>query len=110
MKRDSERKRQQDDGRRESGLPGGGAGRRDEVGGSGVYPASAANAPEGAELRDQAGWGQGDRGAAGYEDSGSSELRFSEEELRAAEEAERAEARRAAERHRDQRESRERED
>ena len=50
--------------RRESGQPGGGAGRRDEVGGSGVYPASAGNAPEGAEIRTQAGWGQGERGAA----------------------------------------------
>ena len=70
--------------RRESGRPGGGAGRRDEVGGSGVYPASAGNAPEGAEIRTQAGWGQGDRGAAGYEDSGSSELFFYDAELEAA--------------------------
>ncbi len=56
----------------ESGLPGGGRGRRDEVGGSGVYPASAGNAPPDAVPRTQAEWGQGDRGAAGYEDSGSS--------------------------------------
>jgi hypothetical protein len=31
---------------RESGSPGGGAGRRDTVGGSGVHPASAGTAPE----------------------------------------------------------------
>jgi len=74
--------------KRESGLPGGGAGRRDEVGGSGVYPASAGNAPPDAEIRTQAAWGQGDRGPAGYEDAGSSELSFSEEELRAARSAE----------------------
>ena len=70
--------------RRESGQPGGGAGRRDEVGGSGVYPASAGNAPEGAEIRTQAGWGQGERGAAGDEDSGTSELFFYDAELEAA--------------------------
>jgi len=74
--------------RRESGQPGGGQGRRDEVGGSGVYPASGPNAPADAELRTQAEWGQGDRGAAGYEDSGQSELFFYDAELRAAEEAE----------------------
>jgi hypothetical protein len=70
----------------ESGQPGGGVGRRDEVGGSGVYPASAGNAPADAEIRTPMAWGQGDRGAAGYEDSGQSELHFTEEELRAAEE------------------------
>lgn len=66
---------------RESGMPGGGAGRRDEIGGrSGVFPASSAEgAPSDAEIRTQAEWGQGERGAAGYEDSGSSELNFSEE-------------------------------
>lgn len=73
-------------GERESGQPGGGAGRRDEVGGSGVYPASAGNAPADAEVRGQMAWGQGDRGAEGYADSGPSELRFSEEQLRAAKE------------------------
>jgi len=36
--------------KRASGLPGGGGGRKDEVGRSGVYPMS----------------GQGERGAAGY--------------------------------------------
>jgi hypothetical protein len=58
----------------QSGRPGGGKGRQDEVGGSGVSPASAGNAPDDAELRTQAEWGQGDRGAKGYEDSGRSEL------------------------------------
>ena len=72
-----------EDERRESGLPGGGAGRKDEVGGSGVYPASAGKAPKDAELKSQAAWGQGDRGPAGAEDSGSSELFFYEAELKA---------------------------
>jgi uncharacterized membrane protein/CBS domain-containing protein len=58
---------------RESGQPGGGAGRVDRVGHSGIYPASGP-LPEGdAELRTPAAWGQGDRGAAGYEDHGASE-------------------------------------
>jgi hypothetical protein len=74
--------------KRESGEPGGGAGRRDEVGGSGVYPASAGHAPADAEVRTQAAWGQGERGPAGSEDSGSSEPFFYEAELRAAEAAE----------------------
>lgn len=58
----------------ECGEPGGGRGRRDEVGGSGVYPASAGTAPDDAVARLPAEWGQGDRGAAGYDDAGSSEL------------------------------------
>jgi hypothetical protein len=61
--------------RRESGEPGGGQGRRDEVGPTGVHPMSA-GLPEGKhlEVRTPGSWGQGDRGAAGYEDSGGSEL------------------------------------
>ena len=59
----------------DSGLPGGGAGRRDEVGHSGVYPMSR---PEGASgeaaLQGEKSWGQGRRGGAGYDDSGSSEI------------------------------------
>lgn len=70
--------------KRESGQPGGGAGRRDEVGGSGVYPASAGSAPDDAVIRSPMAWGQGDRGAEGYEDTGPSELHFTEEELQAA--------------------------
>jgi hypothetical protein len=63
-----------DEERRESGLPGGGQGRRDEVGGSGVYHKTADNIPGDAEIRTPWQWGQGERGAAGYEDSGGSDL------------------------------------
>lgn len=66
-----------EDERRESGMPGGGAGRKDEVGRSGVYPASGPYPPEDAEIRGQASWGQGERGAAGYEDHGDSGLSYS---------------------------------
>jgi hypothetical protein len=61
--------------RRESGQPGGGAGRRDEVGPTGVYPMSG-GIPEGhhLEIRTPASWGQGERGAEGYDDAGGSEL------------------------------------
>ncbi len=60
---------------RNSGNPGGGQGRTDEVGGSGVYPASGPLPPEGdARTQGMASWGQGERGSAGYEDSGSSEI------------------------------------
>jgi Raf kinase inhibitor-like YbhB/YbcL family protein len=59
----------------ESGRPGGGQGRKDEVGRSGVYPASGPLPPGGdAPIRTEAEWGQGVRGAAGYEDHGQSEL------------------------------------
>ena len=60
---------------RESGQPGGGAGRRDEVGPTGVYPMSG-GIPEGKhlEVRTPAAWGQGERGAEGYNDAGGSEL------------------------------------
>lgn len=69
------RAREADERRRESGQPGGGAGRRDEVGKSGVYPMSA-GIPEGKhpEIRTMAAWGQGERGAEGYNDAGGSEL------------------------------------
>jgi hypothetical protein len=63
----------------ESGMPGGGQGRTDRVGQTGVYPASGPM-PEGdAEVQGMASWGQGERGAAGYEDSGSSELPMAQE-------------------------------
>jgi hypothetical protein len=66
-----------DEERRESGMPGGGAGRRDEPGHTGVYPASSAEGAAGdAPLVGEEEWGQGERGAEGYEDSGSSELNF----------------------------------
>jgi hypothetical protein len=72
------------DKRRESGLPGGGAGRKDEVGRSGIYPMSGHHPAGNAEIRGQASWGQGERvppvirrtRAAGYEDQGSSELTY----------------------------------
>jgi len=55
------------------------AGRTDQVGRSGVYPASAQGAPEDAKAQGMASWGQGERGEAGYEDSGSSELHLGQE-------------------------------
>lgn len=67
---------------RNSGMPGGGAGRRDEVGRSGVYPESGPHPDDpNAPLRDQASWGQGARGAAGYNDSGTSEVFYMPNEL-----------------------------
>lgn len=70
------------DNQRESGLPGGGAGRRDEAGGSGVYPQSAPNVPEDAVTRGLQSWGQGERGPEGYYDAGASEALSEEEVLR----------------------------
>lgn len=65
----------EDESKRESGMPGGGQGRRDEVGRSGVYPVSGPPPPSGdAPLHGMASWGQGERGAAGYEDHGDSEI------------------------------------
>jgi CBS domain-containing protein len=63
--------------RRESGEPGGGAGRKDEVGRSGVYPMSGPHPSGDAPIITPASWGQGARGAAGYEDHGESELDIS---------------------------------
>src|SRR5437667_9461534 len=69
------RKRAGQDARRESGKPGGGQGRRDEVGPTGVYPMSAGIPPgKHLEIRTPAAWGQGKRGAEGYNDAGGSEL------------------------------------
>lgn len=68
--------------KRESGMPGGGQGRKDRIEESGVYPVSAsAGANQNAMVHGQASWGQGERGAAGYEDSGGSELIYLGEEL-----------------------------
>jgi len=77
-KRESQRsadERDEQSRKRESGMPGGGQGRRDEVGPTGVYPMSA-GIPEGKhlEIRTPASWGQGERGAEGYNDAGGSEL------------------------------------
>ncbi len=61
--------------KRESGMPGGGQGRQDKVGPTGVYPVSEMEgADEEARVHGQKSWGQGERGAEGYEDSGGSEL------------------------------------
>lgn len=60
--------------KRESGLPGGGAGRKDDIGRSGVYPMSGPHPAGNAPLVGQAAWGQGERGASGYEDHGESEI------------------------------------
>lgn len=55
--------------KRESGEPGGGQGRRDEIGISGVYPQGADNIPGDAAVRMSGSWGGGD-----YNESGGSEL------------------------------------
>lgn len=60
----------------ESGLPGGGAGRKDVIGKSGVYRVSGPHPAGDAPIVGMAGWGQGPRGAEGYEDHGESELFF----------------------------------
>ena len=57
-----------------SGRPGGGRGRREDVRGSRVYPASGPKPKGPAKVQGMASWGQGTRGAAGYEDSGRSEM------------------------------------
>jgi hypothetical protein len=63
-----------DDRDNDRGLPGGGKGRRDDVGRTGVYPVSAADgADPNAPIQGEMAWGQGDRGAEGYYDSGSDE-------------------------------------
>lgn len=78
----AQRAKADDEARRESGEPGGGQGRRDEVGRSGVYPMSGSERPPGdAEIRTQAAWGQGERGAEGYEDAGGSELTMRDGQL-----------------------------
>lgn len=46
----------------------------DRVGRSGVYPASASNAPGDARAQGMMSWGQGERGAQGYYDHGESEI------------------------------------
>ncbi|HEY2972022.1 MAG TPA: CBS domain-containing protein [Pyrinomonadaceae bacterium] len=66
---------------RESGMPGGGQGRKDRIEKSGVYPAYALPKGPARMMHGEASWGQGERGAAGYEDSGGSELIYLGEEL-----------------------------
>lgn len=49
----------------------------DRIGHSGVYPASEVeDAPGDAEAQGMASWGQGERGAEGYDDHGESELQI----------------------------------
>jgi hypothetical protein len=62
------------DAEQRGGMPGDGAGRRDETGISGIYPLSASEgADPNAPIVAEPAFGQGDRGAAGYNDSGDSE-------------------------------------
>jgi hypothetical protein len=79
----SDKAKNTDDKRkRESGMPGGGQGRKDKIEKSGVYPVSAMkDAKQDAMVHGESSWGQGDRGAAGYEDSGGSELIYRGEKL-----------------------------
>jgi CheY-like chemotaxis protein len=61
--------------KRESGLPGGGKGRRDVIERTGVYPVSASEgASPDAQIHGEMSWGQGERGAEGYYDHGESEI------------------------------------
>jgi hypothetical protein len=53
----------------QGGMPGGGAGRRDEPGRSGVYPFESSDVPEDASVLVSGAWGRSD-----YEESGESEL------------------------------------
>ena len=46
-----------DEPENQSGLPGGGVGRREDVGGTGVHPLSAGTAPEDADVRTPREWG-----------------------------------------------------
>ena len=63
--------------KRESGNPGGGQGRRDDIGGqSGVYPRDAQDIPGDAEVRMAGSWGGGD-----YNESGGSELVYRDGQL-----------------------------
>ena len=62
----------------EEGLPGSGKGQKEKPGRSGVYPMSAHEMPPSgdAPVRNMQEFGQGERGATGYEDHGSSETEY----------------------------------
>jgi hypothetical protein len=60
----------------ESGLPGGGKGRRDEVGPTGVYPYGAANVPPDAKVVTPGQWIRAD-----YDEAGGSELVYRDGQL-----------------------------
>lgn len=74
---------QSEDPRRESGLPGGGQGRTDEPGRTGIWPGSGPWPAEEVPIQQPGSFGQGERGAAGYEDSGSSSLEAIQASLQA---------------------------
>lgn len=77
MANDKNKKDKNEEEKRESGLPGGGQGRKDEVGKSGVYPVSSMQGADAdAQVQPEQSWGQGERGAAGYNDSGRSEIYY----------------------------------
>jgi len=67
-------KTQKRESKRENARSSAAAGRIDKVGPSGVYPISGPHPPGDAPLVWPGGWGQGERGAVGYEDHGDSEL------------------------------------
>lgn len=91
-----------DDPRRESGQPGGGQGRVDETGKSGVYSATGPRPPEDTPVEWAGSFGQGERGAAGYEDSGDSNVEAVQDVLRQQREAEEQEKEEAAKRQKQQ--------
>ena len=77
MSDDREQKaRSEDADRRESGEPGGGAGRRETVGESRVFAPGSDDVPADAEVRPAGAWGGGP-----YEEAGGSELTMHDGEL-----------------------------
>lgn len=76
--------------KRESGMPGGGQKRVDEVGETGVYPVSEMEeASPDAKVHGEKSFGQGKRGVEGYKDSGTSEIfHLNKEEERSGKEKE----------------------
>lgn len=74
--------RSDSDQQNDSGNPGGGVGRREKPGQTGVYPLSdSRNASETAPIEAEGAFGQGDRGIEGYYDSGGSQI-IPDKELR----------------------------
>ncbi len=60
----------------EEGVRTAGLGRKDAVGKSGVYPATGPLPPGPGDVRMAGSFGQGERGAAGYQDHGTSEMTY----------------------------------
>lgn len=75
----------------ESGQPGGGAGRTDEPGRTGVWPGSGPYPPGDAPVVPPGPFGRGERGGKGYEDSGTSSLEGTFDVLREQKGAQKAE-------------------